>query len=176
MERNYPIITTKVDTASGYEFVSKFPDVPGVVGGGTTPDESVKEAYENLAFHLECLKEDGCTLPEATQIPCDDVSGKLNIRMSKTLHKKAKWAADLEGVSLNAFINEAVQEKVTESFDCECARKVACYSNIFEEAWKAASKTFQLNNRIERVGGYYYGKENGTDNLHKRFTRSTAAA
>lgn len=176
MEKNYLIVTAKIETASGYEFVSKFPDVPGVVGGGSTPEEAVKEAYQNLEFHLECLEKDGCSLPEPTHVPYEDASGKLNVRMSKTLHRRAKLAADLEGVSLNTLINEAVQQRITESIDCECVRKVARYSRYFEEAWEIASENFQLDriNQLKNVGGYY--GEDEANNFHKRLICSPATA
>ena len=41
--------------------------------------------------------------------------GNLNIRLSPELHKKAVHNAALNGVSLNQYINDAINEKLTSS-------------------------------------------------------------
>jgi predicted HicB family RNase H-like nuclease len=37
----------------------------------------------------------------------------LNIRLSPDLHKKASYKAALRGVSINQYINDAIEEKLT---------------------------------------------------------------
>lgn len=43
---------------------AKFLEVESVVGGGDTPEEAMKSAYENLEAYLEFLKEEGKFIPE----------------------------------------------------------------------------------------------------------------
>jgi len=93
------------------EWCVEFPAVKGCIGVGDTAEEAVRVAFENLEIHLKALKHAG--LP----IPTDDTasySGKFALRMSRTLHQQAIQAAEKEGVSLNALINEALSNRVAQ--------------------------------------------------------------
>ena len=41
--------------------------------------------------------------------------GNLNIRLSPELHKKAAYNASLKGISINQYINEAIQKEIESS-------------------------------------------------------------
>lgn len=45
-----------------------FPDFPGCVSDGATPDEALARAEEALGFHVEGMEEDGLPIPEARPV------------------------------------------------------------------------------------------------------------
>ncbi|WP_426527358.1 type II toxin-antitoxin system HicB family antitoxin [Bradyrhizobium sp. McL0615] len=45
-----------------------FPDIPGVISAGSTPDEARDIGAEVLAFHLEGLAADGVGPPEPSSL------------------------------------------------------------------------------------------------------------
>jgi antitoxin HicB len=84
----------------------------GCVGQGETCDEAVKELEENERVWLEMAEEDGETAPEHSIEKPIEYSGKLTVRLSRSLHRQAAERAKEENISLNSFIAEAVAEKI----------------------------------------------------------------
>lgn len=87
-------------------------DLKGCVGQGKTCDEAIKELEENETVWLQMAEEDGGTIPGPSVEKPLAYSGKFTVRLSKSLHQRAAEAADREGVSLNAFVLEAISERV----------------------------------------------------------------
>ena len=106
---NYRMNIYPAKTQDGIQWNVEYPEVFGVGGAGNTPEEAIKDAEENLKVHLSFLQEEGLPIPE-TMIEEDlpSYSGKFTIRIGKSLHKKAVEIAEQEGISLNAFISEAI--------------------------------------------------------------------
>ncbi len=55
---------TLVLEASEHNWSAYFPEVPGCVATGSTREETIANATEALAFHLEGLRQAGQTVPE----------------------------------------------------------------------------------------------------------------
>lgn len=106
----YKINVHPVETEDGIEWIARIPDVNNCGGSGATPAEAIEDAYENLAFELETLKEEGKEIPQ----PRDEskFSGKISLRMPKYLHEKIDEIAQLEEVSINQLIVATLSEKV----------------------------------------------------------------
>lgn len=97
-----------------FEWGIEFVDVPNIVGGGDTVEEAYYEALENLKVYFEYLKEEGEPIPEPTKEPsCEQYSGKLVLRLSKSNHKLISEIAEQENVSINALLNEMISEGLT---------------------------------------------------------------
>lgn len=52
----YPCVTSSVAPEDGGGYVASFPDIPGCLGIGDTPDEAVADAQQALLACLEALK------------------------------------------------------------------------------------------------------------------------
>lgn len=65
--------------------------------------ENIKEA---LACYIESCINDGDLVPEPLQD--ENFSGQLNVRVSKSLHKRLTLLAKKEGVSVSHLINDAL--------------------------------------------------------------------
>jgi predicted RNase H-like HicB family nuclease len=88
--------------------VREFPDL---VDYGQTPEEAFALAIESIETLAKMAHEDGRTLPRAI---ADDgtFSGRVTLRMTKSLHHKASTAADREGVSLNTYLVSVIAEAI----------------------------------------------------------------
>src|SRR5580693_6106326 len=87
-------------------------EFPGCIATGDTPAEALK-AIENVADGwLQSALANNQPIPE----PVDNTefSGRLVLRMPRSLHKKAARLAEREGVSLNQFILAGLAEHVGE--------------------------------------------------------------
>lgn len=76
---------------------------------GTSVEELNKEFQLSVDDYLEWCKEDGID-------PEKPYSGKLNVRLKPNTHQRAAVKAKILGISLNSFIEKAVEDelKVTE--------------------------------------------------------------
>lgn len=100
-------------------YVAKYYDFDSVIGVGDTIEEAIKEAEENLEVYLEYCSENQVAIPSPSIHEDVDYSGKVTLRMSKTLHKLVCERAEKEGVSINMFLNEAVNAYVTRMNICD---------------------------------------------------------
>ena len=84
-------------------FVGRVVEFPSLAAHGNTMEEALKEIREVVGYVLEDLVESG----EVAPVPLSkrEFSGKLNLRMSKHLHRQLTAEAEREGVSLNQWIN-----------------------------------------------------------------------
>jgi len=93
------------DTYSG-EIV----EFPGCFAQGDT----IAEAMENLVSAAESWVE--AALDQELSIPepfmTQDFGGRVALRLPKSLHKQAVRLANMDGVSLNQFLVDAISEKV----------------------------------------------------------------
>ncbi len=72
METKYPAIVRK---AADSDYSVDFPDFPGCITAGLTPEEAADFAAEALALHISGMLEDAETLPDPT--PGTDVAVML---------------------------------------------------------------------------------------------------
>lgn len=93
------------------EWCVEYPDLKGCVGGGDTIEEAIADAEASKRVYLNYLKDEGIELPvpkEEGGLP----SGKIALRVPKTTHKQLLENAQMDGVSLNTYINTAISEKI----------------------------------------------------------------
>jgi predicted RNase H-like HicB family nuclease len=91
-------------------FRAEIIEFPGCLAVGDTASEALASLEEVAADWLEVALERGQPIPEP--IENAGFSGKLVVRMPKSLHKKAAHLAAREGVSLNQFILSSLAEQV----------------------------------------------------------------
>ncbi len=126
---HYIAIMDKEDGVFGIHF----PDFPGCVTVGDTEDETLANARQALAFHVDGMREDGEAIPDATSleeirqhpgvddayvvtaIPLVSVLGK-NIRVNLSIDAGKLAAIDTEakarGLTRSAFIVAAALEEI----------------------------------------------------------------
>lgn len=102
------------------EWCAEFPDLVGCVGGGNTLQEAIEDAQISKEIYLEYLEENNMDIPIPTIQKFDLPSGRISLRVAKSTHKKLLELADSDGVSLNSYINSAINEKIGQSnvFNC----------------------------------------------------------
>jgi antitoxin HicB len=94
-------------------FRGEIMEFPGCIATGDTAPETLTTLEEVARSWLVSALERGQNIP----VPIDnnnDFSGRLVIRIPKSLHKKATFIAEREGVSLNHFITTSLSESVGE--------------------------------------------------------------
>ena len=140
-----------VEKSKGTDYGVSFPDFPGCVTAGATPEEALALAEEALQFHIDGMIEDGAELPSATSIgsivhdPDLDVvtlalvparlpgkSVRINITMDENLLAAIDTAAATSGYTRSAFLAEAVRTKLAGSLELRLAELTGAGYRTFD--------------------------------------------
>jgi predicted RNase H-like HicB family nuclease len=109
LKRPYARLVTPDEDGSYFAEILEF---PGCFATGETAPEAL-ENLESVAIDwINTALEQGQNIPDP--MDANEYSGKLVLRMTKGLHKRAALWADREGVSLNQFITTCLAEAVGE--------------------------------------------------------------
>jgi len=98
LKLQYPI--TLYPDIEGY--VAQIKDLPGCLTQGETLEETMTNINEARELWIETAYEVGDNIPLPSTD--DNYSGKLMLRMPKSLHRRLSETAEREGVSLNQYI------------------------------------------------------------------------
>lgn len=145
---NYEIrVIPKVDASGTTYWTASFPAIEGCVGGGSTAEEAIKEAEENLEIYLEYLESEGIGIPN--EYEDTSYSGKIALRVSKSTHKKlAEKSAD-EGVSVNMLINNAVEHYLGMSeYNCKLDAKIRNIQSLTVRSLNLQIDNFAINQQL----------------------------
>jgi len=91
-------------------FRAEILEFPGCIATGDTEVDALAALKDVALSWLESVVAMGKAVPEPMETL--QYSGKLVLRMPKTLHRKAACTAEREGVSLNQFIVSSVAEQI----------------------------------------------------------------
>lgn len=158
---NYRFNVYQIETTEGLQWYVEYPDISAVVGGGNTPEEAITEARNNLNAYIEYLENEGLALPVVTKYE-NEYSGKVTLRMSYSLHKKVAELSELEGVSINSYINEALIEKTQNSIS-----EKSCMQIISENASKLKKKASSFI--LEGINNYETNNYNSENNYMQNY-------
>ncbi|XSG84783.1 MAG: toxin-antitoxin system HicB family antitoxin [Methylohalobius sp. ZOD2] len=81
-------------------FEARVKELPDLAEYGESFDEAYDLAVDAIETAAEAFAEKGRAFPPAT-VPADDYSGRVTLRLSRSLHRALAESADDEGVSLN---------------------------------------------------------------------------
>src|SRR5437763_10085183 len=88
------------DEADG--FLAEAPELPGCISAGETPTEAFEMLREAMALWFESAIENGISIPPPA--PEQEYSGRILMRIPKTLHRQLVEQAKDQGVSLNQWL------------------------------------------------------------------------
>jgi RNA polymerase sigma-B factor len=93
--------------SEGREWTAQAQDLPGCEAFGDTPEEAIRGIEAAMEEWIEDALAKGRELPDPR--PAASYSGRLMLRMPRSLHAELSEAAEHEGVSLNQFIASSLE-------------------------------------------------------------------
>ena len=103
---DYPFEVRPLPEEEGGGYLITFPDLPGCISDGETPQEAIKNGLDAAASWLKTAREFNDPIPK----PNESSSGKFVTRVPKSLHTRLITRAKQEGVSMNALVTAYLAE------------------------------------------------------------------
>ena len=98
----YPIELSRRDDDGDRYWIAEIPDLPGCIADGEDPGKAIESLSEAKQLWMEARLENGHPIPEPTDPR--GYSGRLLLRMPKSLHRKLAAQSRREGTSLNMYV------------------------------------------------------------------------
>ena len=164
--RRYPPVVIFEENDGKFYFRASFKEFPDMIGGiGDTVELAIAAAYDMLDAEIDFREEMGLPVPSPMVFDLsDDPSGRVTVRMSKTLHRRLIEAAEVEGVSLNALINEAIADRLTHRKQQSVSESVPAMEHWQADAtvkpWMLTHAQATLKDKAsEKMKGIFAGKK-----------------
>ncbi|MGH8563595.1 MAG: toxin-antitoxin system HicB family antitoxin [Gammaproteobacteria bacterium] len=103
---DYPFEVRPLTAREGGGFLITFPDLPGCMSDGETPEEAIANGKDAFVCWMAAHREAGREPPK----PGEPASGRFVTRVPKGLHARLIARAKQEGVSMNAFVTAIIAE------------------------------------------------------------------
>lgn len=118
---NYPILINKIYEDGEWLFTASIKELPGLIVYGETLEEVYEEIELAKADWIEANLEWGREIKEPLENSLEEYSGKITLRIAKTLHRDLKERSEIEGISLNQtivqLINDGIYKQSQNSFE-----------------------------------------------------------
>ena len=106
----YHVSVQRDEDENGRGWTAGIEELPACTGQGSSPEEAVQRARKAMEKWIAAALERREEIPEPRS--GSTASGRLLVRMPKTLHGQLARAAEHEGVSLNQFITSSLASAV----------------------------------------------------------------
>ena len=107
----YHIVLVRDETGDGdVGWVVSVSELPGCISQGDSPEEAVAQIRDAMLGWISVTLQDGGTVPEPR--PEGEFSGRLLVRMPRSLHAALAYQASQDGASLNQHIVAALAAHV----------------------------------------------------------------
>jgi antitoxin HicB len=104
---DYPIEIRPLTVDEGGGFLATFPDLPGCMADGETPEEAIADARGAFDCWMDAHITDGRPAPTPG---IANASGKFVQRLPRSIHSRLQHQAEAEGVCLNQLVTAYISE------------------------------------------------------------------
>jgi antitoxin HicB len=102
---SYPFTVRPLSEADGGGFAIEYPDLPGCISDGSTPEEALEHGCDAVKSYLLSCAKHGDPIPRPSA-----ASGQWRQRVPRSLHARLVARARQEGVSLNTLVTAMIAE------------------------------------------------------------------
>lgn len=161
----YPILIEEIIDEGESLFTASIKELPGLIVYGETLEEVYDEIELAKADWIEANLEWGRPIKEPLENSPEEYSGKITLRLPKTLHRDVKERSEIEGVSLNQTIVQLINDglfkqtqNVVEQLAEQFEHMTKKFSQIIAEKVSAPEQhihqTIIVKNQSEKIQPY----------------------
>ena len=107
MKLEYDILIKKEAEDGEVYYSISYPELPGLTIYANTVEEGLEEIKNAKEEWFHAAIESGVKIPKPNKK--NEVSGRLTLRLPKSLHLEVKTRAETEDISLNAYLNHLIE-------------------------------------------------------------------
>lgn len=100
---SYSITVRQIEVDGADLFEARIRELPDAVDYGETYEEAYELAVDTIQTTAEIMAERGRGMPEPVAIE-DDYSGRVTLRVPRSLHRRLAVQAEQENISLNQYL------------------------------------------------------------------------
>ena len=151
--KNYEMkVYPKKDIDGNVYWTAVFPAIKECIGGGSTIEEAIADAQENLSIYFEYLENE--KNPKPPEYIENDYNGKIALRLPRSTHKKVSEMAEIEGVSVNTLLVSAVEHYLgTKRYELSINKKI-------DDLLAVANQSLMLQQFNVRMNAAFYDQMN----------------
>lgn len=97
----YPVRLRRLREDEGTGWLAEVLDLPGCMSDGPSADEAIENVQGAILSWIEAAEELGRPVPSPSPPETETYSGRWNLRLPKSMHRRLAERARVEGVSLN---------------------------------------------------------------------------
>lgn len=146
----YTITIQKVEVDGESVFEATIAELPDAADYADSFNEAYALAIQTIEGAAELFAESGREFPKPQKHE-KEYSGRVTLRMPKTLHARADNVADKEGVSLNQFLVSVIAERV--GFSTACNQLIRFTESYFMQRAYTAAK--RMGDNLMNLSGSY---------------------
>ena len=106
MKHEYPFVIRPLSGAEGSGYLIEYPDLPGCISDGKTPEEAIANGRDAVKSYLFSCRKYGDKVPQ----PGKSAGGQWRQRVPRSIHTRLVARAEQEGVSLNTLVTAMIAE------------------------------------------------------------------
>lgn len=152
---DYKIEIERVADDDGGGYIATIPEL-GCIGDGDTVEEAINDVREVAENLIKIAKEDGKDIPAPQSYKHEeDYSGRLTLRIPKTLHKMLSLQAEKEGCSINQLIIAYISMGIGNEFGKNQVSIINIDASpyiiegLIKEQWKELPNSIPIYNKRE---------------------------
>jgi predicted HicB family RNase H-like nuclease len=157
----YGFKTYKAKVEAHEFWVVESTELKGCVAQAETLEQALEAFAINEKDWLDTAREVGINIPEASICDMDEYSGKLSLRLPKTLHRQLAEVAIKEGVSINSLLNTYIAkgignwagERKIINVTVQLEQKEEIFGQACDRSWSNYEKAPNRINDITGFGG-----------------------
>jgi predicted RNase H-like HicB family nuclease len=92
-------------------WAAEFPELPGLAAAGDTWDELLSKIDDAKRSYFRAALEEGIHIPAPSELG-EEVSGRLLLRLPKSLHRQVMRLAKRDGVSVNTLLISTIAREL----------------------------------------------------------------
>lgn len=139
-------------------YTAEIREFPGCVAQGDSPEEAYRNLEATAESWIEIALDLGQEIPKPSATSSH--SGKIVLRLPKSLHRRAAEMAEHEGTSLNQFLVAAVAERLgTDKLYVQMARDLQERAQAARRLEERAKQVAAMHARAGMLGGVYGSRD-----------------
>ena len=153
---NYKIEILRLSKEDGGGYLASAPKLPGCISDGETQEEALINIKDAIKCWIETAREIGREVPQEDEYKTEnDYSGKLSLRIPKTLHRQVSDMAEKEGCSINQLImmyislgigNDLGKKQVNVTYYKQ-NNEIPIIDRMERETWETYGRNSNLSNQ-----------------------------